>query len=134
MTPHGQRTTCFLKNTELRSFREGSGSCLLLLRSRLFDLQLVNHVVQKLHVGTNIASPQTSFGVRLSRIHFIWGRNECVTNEPQRTSAGRLGQTRTVLSSQHKAYRNPFVLVNHSRRDVSCKPEIRLTHAHLRPR
>ena len=31
-----------------------------------------------------IASPQTSFGVRLSR------RNECVTNEPQRTSAGRL--------------------------------------------
>ena len=33
-----------------------------------------------------IASPQTSFGVRLSRIQ----RNECVTNEPQRTSAGRL--------------------------------------------
>ena len=32
-----------------------------------------------------LASPQTSFGVRLSRI-----RNECVTNEPQRTSAGRL--------------------------------------------
>ena len=31
-----------------------------------------------------LASPQTSFGVR-SR-----GRNECVTNEPQRTSAGRL--------------------------------------------
>ena len=29
-----------------------------------------------------LASPQTSFGVR-SR-----GRNECVTNEPQRTSAG----------------------------------------------
>ena len=40
-----------------------------------------------------LASPQTSFGVRLSRIHFSsrpWGRNECVTNEPQRTSAGRL--------------------------------------------
>ena len=39
-----------------------------------------------------LASPQTSFGVRLSRIHFspTWGRNECVTNEPQRTSAGRL--------------------------------------------
>ena len=36
-----------------------------------------------------VASPQTSFRVRLSRIHF-WGRNECVTNEPQRTSAGRL--------------------------------------------
>ena len=30
-----------------------------------------------------LASPQTSFGVRLSRI-------QCVTNEPQRTSAGRL--------------------------------------------
>ena len=29
----------------------------------------------------SLASPQTSFGVRLSRI-------ECVTNEPQRTSAG----------------------------------------------
>ena len=37
-----------------------------------------------------VASPQTSFGVRLSRIHFSWGRNKCVTNEPQRTSAGRL--------------------------------------------
>ena len=38
-----------------------------------------------------LASPQTSFGIRLSRIHFsLWGRNECVTNEPQRTSAGRL--------------------------------------------
>ena len=43
-----------------------------------------------------LASPQTSLGVRLSRIHFSptdrgpWGRNECVTNEPQRTSAGRL--------------------------------------------
>ena len=41
-----------------------------------------------------IASTQTSFGVRLLRIHFspTWGRNECVTNEPQRTSAGRLQQ------------------------------------------
>ena len=28
----------------------------------------------------NVASPQTSVGVRLSRIHF--SRNECVTNEP----------------------------------------------------
>ena len=39
--------------------------------------------VQELAV-TKVASPQTSFGVRLSRIHL------CVTNEPQRTSAGRL--------------------------------------------
>ena len=32
---------------------------------------------------SNLASPKTSFGVSLSRI--------CVTNKPQRTSAGRLG-------------------------------------------
>ena len=43
----------------------------------------------------SVASPQTSFGVPLSRIHFSpvgvgGGGNECVTNEPQRTSAGRL--------------------------------------------
>ena len=44
--------------------------------------------------GPHIASPQTSFGVRLSRIH-----NECVTNEHQRTSAGRLGITAYVLWS-----------------------------------
>ena len=42
--------------------------------------------------GLWVASPQASFGVRLSRIHFSpTGRNECVTNEPQRTPAGRLG-------------------------------------------
>ena len=35
-----------------------------------------------------VASPQTSFGVRLWRIH------ECGTNEPQRTSAGRLHERR----------------------------------------
>ena len=38
----------------------------------------VNRVTRK-----GLASPQTSFGVRVSRI-------ECVPNEPQRTSAGRL--------------------------------------------
>ena len=37
-----------------------------------------------------LASPQTSFGVRLSRIHF--------TNEPQRTSAGRL---QNILNEQY---------------------------------
>ena len=47
---------------------------------------------------TTLASPQTSFGVRLSRIHFSptdgpWWGNEYVTNEPQRTSAGRLLST-----------------------------------------
>ena len=36
--------------------------------------------------GLLLASPQTSFGVRLSRIHF----SPTHTNEPQRTSAGRL--------------------------------------------
>ena len=40
-----------------------------------------------------VASPQTSFGVRLSRIHL---RNECVTNETQRTSAGRLDGRRIL--------------------------------------
>ena len=52
-----------------------------------------------------VASPQTSVGVRLSRIHFSptspistpWGRNECVTNEPQRTSAGRLATLRVIF-------------------------------------
>ena len=42
-----------------------------------------------------LASLQTSFGVRSSRIHFSptdrpWGKNDCVTNEPQRKSSGRL--------------------------------------------
>ena len=41
--------------------------------------------------GTTLASPQTSFGVRLSRIH------EGVTNEPQRTSAGRLERHKTLV-------------------------------------
>ena len=45
---------------------------------------------------SNLASPQTSFGVVChafisSVTHSFLGRNECVTNEPQRTSAGRLG-------------------------------------------
>ena len=49
----------------------------------------------KLIFTPKVASLQTSFGVHLSRIHFSpterpWGRNECVTNEPQRMSAGRL--------------------------------------------
>ena len=43
-------------------------------------------------VGCTIASPQTSFGVRSSHIHSSpTEKNECVTNEPQRTYAGRLG-------------------------------------------
>ena len=49
----------------------------------------------KLIFTPKVASLQTSFGVHLSRIHFSptdrpWGRDECVSNEPQRTSAGRL--------------------------------------------
>ena len=44
------------------------------------------HGLIRTESGQLVASPQTSFGVRLSRIQ----KNECVTNEPQRTSAGRL--------------------------------------------
>ena len=50
-----------------------------------------------------LASPQTSFGfVCHAFISPPWTRNECVTNEPQRTSAGRLpkGGKKRVLSSK----------------------------------
>ena len=53
----------------------------------------VEHLNGKQDFTATIASPQTSFGARSSRIHFSRterGRNECVANEPQRTSAGRL--------------------------------------------
>ena len=43
----------------------------------------LHHSYRRFRASATLASPQTSFGVRL-------GRNECVTNEPQRTSAGRL--------------------------------------------
>ena len=61
-----------------------------------FKPQTVNKFLPGLHSGTYLYSPymavppgwlasrQTSFGVRSSRIHF------CVTNEPRRKSAGRL--------------------------------------------
>ena len=45
-------------------------------------------------VTVTVDSPPTSFGVRLSRIH----RKECVTNEPQRTSAGGYGTGRNIRS------------------------------------
>ena len=50
----------------------------------------IEYVIKSIISCCWLASPQTSFGVRLSRIHFSPTRNECVTNEPQRTSAGRL--------------------------------------------
>ena len=50
---------------------------------QIFDLN-----DSKLTSHNCLASPQTSFGVRLSLIQF--SREESVTNEPQRTSAGRL--------------------------------------------
>ena len=52
------------------------------------------HSVQS---SLNLASQQTFYGVRLSRIHFspALGRNECVTNEPQRTSAYGLKKNQT---------------------------------------
>ena len=55
--------------------------------------------------SSGIASPETSFGVRSSRIHFThlfpWGRNERVTNEPQRTCAGRLALAPCELCSDN---------------------------------
>ena len=49
---------------------------------------------QWLSTAPVLASPQTSFlGLFVTHSflpHGPWGRNECVTNEPQRTSAGRL--------------------------------------------
>ena len=42
-------------------------------------------------VTFSVSLPTDVLGDSLSRIHFSpWGRNESVTNEPQRTSAGRL--------------------------------------------
>ena len=62
-------------------------------RRRVFTSSIIPRI-RHFHVVVGLASPQTSSGVRLSRIQFsptdTWGRNECVTNEPQRTSAGRL--------------------------------------------
>ena len=61
-----------------------------------------------------LASPQTSFGVRLSRIHF------CVTNEPQRTSAGRLlweGHFTTTLGIVVRTFaRNPLFILTLTKR------------------
>lgn len=34
-----------------------------------------------------------------------WGRNECMTNEPQRTSAGRYQRTRRILSAEKSDFR-----------------------------
>ena len=46
---------------------------------------------------TAVASPQASFGVRLSRTHFS------PTNEPQRTSAGRLSQRLVGLACSERS-------------------------------
>ena len=49
----------------------------------------LNEIDEEMEGVEPIASPQMSCGVCLSCIHF-GGRNECVTNKPHRTSAGRL--------------------------------------------
>ena len=80
---------------------------------------------------TTLASPQISFGVRLSRIHFSptdrpWGRNEYVTNKPQRTSAGRLlppathavGLNRSDTS--YRCARERMLPVCHDATKLSC--------------
>ena len=75
-----------------------------------------------------LASPQTSFGVRLSRIHFspTWGRNECVTDEPQRTSAGRLQRARMLIGLMDDIYMRYFTEVRftlpHSNAWVNVNP------------
>ena len=53
------------------------------------QIWVVNVIRRRNQWWRNLPAPQTSFGVRSSRIHFS-PTNECVTNEPQRTSAGRL--------------------------------------------
>ena len=58
-------------------------------RCKQFSKSALSCLPNRFHVGESnkfsflLASPQTSVGVRLRR-------NECETNEPQRTSAGRL--------------------------------------------
>ena len=60
------------------------------LRLRIVIKRLIKILINKINsllcsnTQAQLASPQTSFGVLFSRIH------EWVTNEPQRTSAGRL--------------------------------------------
>ena len=82
----------------------------LLFLSYIKDLPETAESLKLTTLCIYVASPQTSFGVRLSRIHFspteTWGRNECVTNEPQRTSAGRLVFMRMIhksFASSHDA-------------------------------
>ena len=51
-----------------------------------------------------LASPQTSLGVRSSFLPHRrrpWGSNECVTNEPQRTSAGKLTPIQPHANSEN---------------------------------
>ena len=111
------------KTWTLSTAFSNSNCCFTFLWHKIMTLRLLPSILVYLHryispyiVGTTeisetlgffLASPQTSFGVRLSRIHFspTWGRNECVTNEPQRTSAGRLGSfsihLHTILTRGH---------------------------------
>ena len=68
-------------------------NCLSFCQPRMYaDDTHITYASADLHSvqsSLNLASQQTFYGVRLSRIHFspALGRNECVTNEPQRTSA-----------------------------------------------
>ena len=56
-------------------------------RARFASFAIIIVAAAEFMLAAAVASPQTSFGVRSSRIHFA---PTCVTNEPQRTSAGRL--------------------------------------------
>ena len=94
--------------------------------------------------GQVVASPQTSFGVRLSRTHFSppWGRNECVTNEPQRTSARRLAKWVIFKIPGFVCKRflpffptpSPLFYLRHFSRGLDTKPPTHLPLSSLRER
>ena len=62
-----------------------------------------------------LASPQTSLGVRSSFLPHRrrpWGSNECVTNEPQRTSAGKLTPIQPHANSENSGCLDTWLKVN----------------------
>ena len=69
-------------------------------------LQLYQSIVSR------VASPQTSFGDSFVTHSFLppWGRNECVTNEPQRTSAGRLPKKEKKTTLYNRRLQNEALL------------------------
>ena len=92
---------CALKSSLL----QGTCSCYFLLS----DLSLISTMSI-----CSLASPQMSFVTHSFPPR--WGRNECVTNEPQRTSAGRLyvhmpvpAGVQLVRTTQRKVFLPHFI-------------------------